>query len=596
MKKCDKVKTATIGGQAVLEGVMMRGPSSYALAVRDSNGEILTDSKRVAPSKSKVLKLPIIRGVVVFAKSMVMGVTTLMKSAEVFGDDEDGELSNGAVYLTVFLGILFSVGLFMFLPSLISNGITRLLRIDNSILSSVIESAAKLIIFVTYLVLVSGMKDIRRTYMYHGAEHKTINCYEKGLDLTVENVMACPKRHDRCGTTFLFFLIMVSIVVFTVSNAVFASLAAKYPAWVWANQWYGRLAIRLVLLPLVAGLSFELLKFLAVLPDNPVVRVLKAPGLALQYLTTKEPDAAIVEVAIVAFNAAQDIENNADAKGVSWDSVPVIKAISELKTLLSDAGHETDQAEWALSHSTGKGIAELRSAENITRKEFTSARRIVAKRISTGMPLQYAAGEVKFWDYTVKVNPSVLIPRPETELLAEAAVKAVGGKGKAAAVLDIGTGSGAIAMAVADKTGAKVTAVDISEKALKVATVNCKPYTNITLKKSDVFSGVSGKYDVIVSNPPYIPVSELAGLSEDVKREPVTALNGGEDGLDIVRRIISGASERLNPGGVLMMEIGYNQSEAVKALYTQAGLSEVHSIQDYQGIERIIIGAKQNNA
>ncbi len=305
--KDKKVKKTSIGGQAVLEGVMMRGRCGVATAVRDSDGIIRIEAERITPpeKKSVFVRLPIIRGIVNFFSSLVTGTKILMRSAEVYGGDDDEpskfekwlaktfkiDVMDVVLFFGVALGLVFSIALFFILPTFLGGLIGKAAPNMPPIVKNLIEGGIRILIFVGYILFTSLLKDIKRTYMYHGAEHKTITCYEKGLDLTVENVKKCRRVHDRCGTTFMFFVMFVSILVYSVFGAIFPVL----------NENVGlKMLSRIVLLPLIAGLSYELLKLLAK-TDSPLVLPLKAPGLLLQMLTTKEPDDQMMEVAIAAF-------------------------------------------------------------------------------------------------------------------------------------------------------------------------------------------------------------------------------------------------------------------------------------------------------
>ena len=298
----EKFKTL-IGGQALIEGIMMQGPDKRSIVVRGPEGLI----KKVEPLKKRtgIAKWPLIRGVVNFASSMVSGVKALMYSAEFFPEDEadaqpskfeqwleqklgSEKLEKAVVSFSVFLGVLFSVGLFFLLPTLLSGIFDR--WIHNAVIRSLIEGVIRIAIFMGYMILISRMKDMKRVFSYHGAEHKCINCIEHGLPLTVENVMKSSKEHKRCGTSFLLIVMVISILFFLVIR----------PETLWL-----RLVSRILLIPVIAGVSFEFLR-LAGNSDNPVVNLLSKPGLMLQGLTTKEPDEKMAEVAICAVEAVFD--------------------------------------------------------------------------------------------------------------------------------------------------------------------------------------------------------------------------------------------------------------------------------------------------
>ena len=313
MKK-DKTKPfkTSIGGQAVLEGVMMKGPDDMAVAVRKSDGEIIIDKKPVpsVTKKCKILKWPIIRGVVNFVESMVLGIKTLMFSAELYDMGEEDPTytpskfdewlekhfsKDAVVYVSLVLALFLSVGLFILLPAFITKYTTFF--IENHIVKSLIEGVIRMAIFVAYIALSSLAKDIRRVFEYHGAEHKTIFCYEKGLDLTVENVKAQPRLHPRCGTAFLIEVMIISVLAFSVIS--------------W-DSLLVRIGLKLLLMPVVAGVAYEFLKFSG-RSNSKCVAILTKPGLWLQKITTREPDEQQIEVAIAAM---KDVipKNKEDAK------------------------------------------------------------------------------------------------------------------------------------------------------------------------------------------------------------------------------------------------------------------------------------------
>lgn len=301
----------SIGGQAVMEGVMMRGPHKTAVAVRKPDGEIVTKiDENGTKTRKGVLKLPIIRGCVSFIDSLVIGMKALMFSAE-FVDIEDDEnesqsrfdkwledklgdkIKDVVIYFAVFVSVIFSVGLFMLLPSVLS-GLVESIPVftpftSTQAFTSAFEGVLRMAIFLTYMALISRMKDIKRVFEYHGAEHKTIACYEAGEPLTPENVKRFTRFHPRCGTSFLLFVMIISIIVF--------AFLPRFDEHIKIISIFMRLGTRILCLPIVAGLSFEVIK-LAGRSKNRCVGWLSKPGLWLQKLTTREPDEAQIEVAI----------------------------------------------------------------------------------------------------------------------------------------------------------------------------------------------------------------------------------------------------------------------------------------------------------
>lgn len=589
--KDKKVKKTSIGGQAVLEGVMMRGRCGVATAVRDSDGVIRIEAERITPpeKKSVFVRLPIIRGIVNFFSSLVTGTKILMRSAEVYGGDDDEpskfekwlaktfkiDVMDVVLFFGVALGLVFSIALFFILPTFLGGLIGKAAPNMPPIVKNLIEGGIRILIFVGYILFTSLLKDIKRTYMYHGAEHKTITCYEKGLDLTVENVKKCRRVHDRCGTTFMFFVMFVSILVYSVFGAIFPVL----------NENVGlKMLSRIVLLPLIAGLSYELLKLLAK-TDSPLVLPLKAPGLLLQMLTTKEPDEQMMEVAIAAFEKVLKMDEDPNEPVCKFVCPEKVSVVTEnlKKKFRSSSVDETD-AEWIVSIVTGIKRSELGGDSRVKSSHIDKIDELAAERIK-GKPLSYVLGNADFYGYEIKVDERVLIPRPETEELVSEVLKVVKNTDK---VLDLCTGSGAIALVINKKSGASVTATDISEAALEVAKENFKQFdAAVETRLIDLYGDLSEKFDIIVSNPPYIKTEEIDTLDKEVKDyEPRIALDGGEDGLDFYRRICEGAKQRLNEHGKLFLEAGYGEVEEIKKMLENDFNVEI--IKDISGIDRII--------
>lgn len=296
-----------IGGQAVLEGIMMKNQRQIAISVRKSDGNIHV-KKYVTKPKGKIVKIPFLRGVFAFVDSLVMGTGTLMYSAEVLEEDageseEKGKMElwlekkfggkaayNVMIYSSVVLSLLFTVGVFIILPTVAVNWAKHVTQ--NAVILNLIEGILRILIFVLYVFVIARMEDIKRVFQYHGAEHKTIHCFENGLELTVENCKAFPTLHPRCGTSFLMFVMVIALLIFSFLG--------------WPNLFW-RIASRLLLLPVIAGISYELLQF-AGRSDSAFVKVMSYPGLLLQKLTTNEPDEDQLEVAIVSMKVAMEYD------------------------------------------------------------------------------------------------------------------------------------------------------------------------------------------------------------------------------------------------------------------------------------------------
>ena len=285
------MKYSGVGGQAVMEGVMMRNGDKYAVAVRKPDKEIDVQVFNYAgPMKNKKLKnIPIIRGVLNFVDALYLGMTTLFHSASFFEDeDEKQKMEGAAMGGTVALSVVMAIGIFFVLPYFISQFFRNF--IESHLAITLIEGAVRLGIFIAYVGLISFMEDIKRTYMYHGAEHKCINCIEHGLELNVENVRKSSKQHKRCGTSFLLIVMLISIIFFMFIEVESGLL---------------KLVIRLLLIPVIAGVSYEFIR-LAGRYDNWFMNVLSMPGFWMQKLTTKEPDDDMIEVAIASVEAVFD--------------------------------------------------------------------------------------------------------------------------------------------------------------------------------------------------------------------------------------------------------------------------------------------------
>ncbi|MBP5193275.1 MAG: DUF1385 domain-containing protein, partial [Clostridia bacterium] len=364
----NKRKNCTsIGGQAVLEGVMMRGATGYATAVRDEDGIIRLEAIRETPitKRNKFFGFPIVRGVVSFFSSLIGGMKIMTRSAEVYGEGEPTKfekwmaeklkinLMSLILAISVILGLALAIGLFIVLPTFLTG--LYLNQSERPVLYALSEGAMKILIFIGYIGLTSLIKDIRRTYMYHGAEHKTISCYESGMDLTVENVRKCSRLHDRCGTTFTFFVLTVSIIVFVAFNAVFPNLFVN-------DGFLGkviRVLIKIALLPVVAGLSYELLKALAK-TDFWLFYPLKLPGLGLQLLTTREPSDDMIEVAITSFNKVLKMDGDPEEPVCKFVVArKLCDVVQDVKKTFKDNGVDECDAEWIVSLSLGIKRSEL---------------------------------------------------------------------------------------------------------------------------------------------------------------------------------------------------------------------------------------------
>lgn len=581
---------------------MMQGATSYCTAVRDPEGVIQVERLRLnrSPAAQKAAKIPFVRGVVNMFSSLVRGTKTLMRSAQVYGgdDEEPGrfqrwlaekfkvDLMEAATVVSAVLGVALAIALFMILPNLAVGGLCGLFpALSGSVWEYVLLGVFKLVIFLAYLGLILLLKDIQRLYRYHGAEHKTINCYEKGLPLTVENVQSCSRIHDRCGTSFLFIVLIINVLIISLVYWV----AGVHRIDNGVLRFLARLGIEVVLLPVIAGVGYEILKLLAKF-HGPVSLALKSPGILLQKVfTTREPEPDMIEVAVAAFNAALEMDADPDMPETHFVIGGILTPLlAETKKQFAEKGIDESDAEWIYSIVLGIPRSQLGEKERVVKpSEAKRIEEICEKRLS-GRPLWYVMGDTDFYGCRIKVDERVLIPRPETEILAEHAIKTAEEGDK---ILDLCTGSGCIAIAIARNCADKkvqVTASDVSDAAIMLARENAACNSvDITFVQSDLFSKIHGRFNLIVCNPPYIRSADILTLQREVREwEPRIALDGGEDGLDFYRRLAREIPRYIAKGGMLMLEVGEGQAEEVLKLFEKRDYAMV--VKDYSGVDRIL--------
>lgn len=582
MKKCD------VGGQAIIEGVMMRGSKGLATAIRTPSGKIEVNVKKTKPitKKYKFLNIPIIRGAVVLIDSLIVGIKTLNYSASFFEEDEeeskfdiwlkeklgDKGANDLLVTFTMMISLLVAAGLFLGIPTAIAS------LFKNTGISSValnlIEAIIRIAILITYMFLISKLDDIYRVFQYHGAEHKTIFCYEADEKLTVENVRKFGRLHPRCGTNFLFLTMLVSVILFSLTG--------------WGGFWQ-RLILRIVLMPIVAGITYEIIKWLG-RTESKLGKIIAYPGLKLQELTTKEPDDAQLEVAIESLKAAEGIEYKKKIGELLIDGNKILKE-ANIDTYILDT-------QLLLGKVLGKDKLHLitNKEEEVSKfkeREFYS---LIEKR-KNKMPISYILKTTEFMGLDLHVEEGVLIPRGDTEILVEETLKFMD-EDKEYEVCDLCCGSGAIGISIAHfRENTKVDLIDyydVPEKVTKRNIVKQKLSNRAKFIKSDLLNEVINqqkKYDILVSNPPYIKEEVIDTLMEDVKDyEPHTALSGGNDGLDFYRRIVDDSDKILKENAILAFEIGHDQGEEVSNLMIEKGYKNVRVVKDLAGLDRVVIG------
>lgn len=583
------MKRRDVGGQAVIEGVMMRGSKSLATAVRTPKGNIEVNCKdnTSITKRNIIFNIPFLRGFFVLIESMKVGMESLNYSASLL-DDEDEEQSKFEEWLerklgkkaedviigiTMIISLIFSIGLFIAIPTGIASLFKNYGASDFTL--NITEAFIRMLILLIYMYLISKMKDIYRLFQYHGAEHKTIFCYEAMEELTVENVRKQSRLHPRCGTNFIFLVMFVSIVIFS------------FTGW---GAMVERLALRIVLIPVVTGISYELIKWLGK-TDNVLSRIVAYPGLKLQLITTKEPDDSQIEVAIASLKAAEGIEDMDKTIEELLNSGTSVLKENKIDTARLDA-------ELLLGYIIGKERIYLitHKEELINKEEADKYYELIEKRRKR-MPVKYILKECEFMGIDFYVEEGVLIPRGDTEILVDEVLKHINKEDKKE-VCDLCCGSGAIGIALASlRENINVDLIDYYPIPEKVTLINIEKHNlndRVKFIKSDLLDEPmiqNKKYDILVSNPPYIEDSEIEKLMDDVQKyEPHTALKGGEDGLDFYKKIVEKSSMVLKKNGILAFEIGYNQGEAVKRLMEDSNYTNVKVVKDLAGLDRVVIG------
>ena len=615
----------SIGGQAIMEGVMMQGPDRMAMAMRLPSGEFYLKTKK-KKAQSKWSKIPMIRGCVNFFASLISGTEVLMDSADVlekYAPEEYGEQSkfekwvdekfgkgtiwNAMLVLSVVIALAISIAVFVILPTVVVNWMKGIC--SNVIVLNLVEGLLRIAMFILYIVAIRRMKDIKTLFQYHGSEHKTIHCFENNLELTPENAQQFYTLHPRCGTSFLVFVFIIALILFSFLG--------------WPNLAL-RIASRLLLLPVIAGISYELLKW-AGRSDGKLVRILSYPGLMLQKLTTAEPTNEQLEVAIISLKAVLvdpetpvgegfcDINGNwledfdekeflapSEEKKASGTTYEKALRWGEMQLVRVENGK--NEAMMIFDHVTGMSRADIIThGQDLIDQEKLGE---FIKRIKVrqkGVPLQYILGSQKFMGLDFKVNKYVLIPRQDTEVLVETVAKVMRKKNwQNPQVLDMCTGSGAIGISIAKMIpDAVVTMTDVDEHAIHVADYNAHQIgvnRRCMFQIGDMFKALAkgSKYEVFVCNPPYIESKVIDTLQTEVKDfEPRAALDGGADGLDFYREIADKAGKHINSGGIIALEIGDKQARAVRKLLEETEqFGKPYVIKDLAGLDRVVIAER----
>lgn len=599
--KLSKKFCSDIGGQAVIEGVMMRGKSVAATAVRNPEGKIEIESERFKPlaKRSVLFRIPFIRGVLSFGLNMIDGVKYLTRAGEVFaGADVEPtktekwfseklgvDVLSVVMGISAILGVILALALFVFLPQLITTAVFKAAALPMGLSAgfgmrvayNAIAGVLRMVIFLLYLAGISLMKDVKRLFMYHGAEHKTISCFEHGLDMTVENAKTMTTVHERCGTTFMFLVMLVSILFFMLFPVdMLPSVGA-------VGNFFVRLAVRIACIPIIAGVSYEVLKWTARY-DNLFTKTVKAPGLWLQKLTTKEPDDEMLEVAIAAFMTVKNMQEDETVEATCFDTSKSVRTVKSTLESMLGKNKETEIEVLMMDVLGVQTRTELYDGRKVSEARFRSMKES-AKKMKKSVPVQYASGKTVFYGREFTCDQRALIPRLDTEILADEAVKTVNGKKNEIEdlrVLELCTGSGAVAITVALECGVKLTATDISADALSLAKENAEKLgADIDFRGGNMFAAVKRekKYDVVICNPPYIADADMKTLDKQVlDYEPRLALYGGWDGLDFYRVLAENADRFLQGGGVMLLEVGDSQADEVEKMFPEFTVERIKDL------------------
>ena len=582
-------KITSIGGSALIEGIMMRGPKKSTVCVRTGKDSIYSEDISITtiPEKCSFFKIPFFRGIAGLIDSMRLSYKSLMLSAdkaiesaeieeepskfEKWLDEKFGDkLVKVMMVIASVLGVALAIGLFFFLPSflfdLCGNFIPAFRESDGNVemvrlWKSVFEGVMKITLFFGYIIIVSQLSDMKRTFMYHGAEHKTIFCYENEEELTVANVKKQTRFHPRCGTSFMVIMLILGIVI-----GLFVPAA------------YSR------------DLRHRLRAYQALRQARQLVhqnyRRTRSLGAAYHHQGTRRQHDRSRDRGYQGCDSRGRLRHRQQLRMLK-DSYLACKSALE-KGGIENAAFE---AQCMLEHLTGFGRASLLAHGGDAFDRQDELDEMIKRRLKNE-PLQYILGSWSFCGIELLVGEGVLIPRDDTEVVLNLCLDFLKNKNIAKCV-DLCSGSGAIALALERYAKADVTAVELSDKAFYFLEKNIKD-SNIDALKDDVLTCHTrfkdNSFDLIVSNPPYIPSRELPTLQAEVQFEPSMALDGGDDGCDFYRAIVRDWSSKLKTGGALAFELGEGQADAVRAMMEGAGFTNIRTETDFGGTHRAIIG------
>lgn len=576
-----KKRKEKVGGMALFNGLMLRNKKREAIGrVNDNKNihvEINSINKNIDEDKFTIYDVPIIRGIISMKNMIATSVPYVLKSSQdVLNKSSKENIDIGKFELVSAYLIAITVILVLF--AAIPNFISTFLAVNIRNLSqAIIQTSA----FIIYLLLLAKVDSLKTLFEYHGAEHKVANAYEKleKRDITIENVKKQSRFHARCGGNFvvyLFFLILFITFIIPSNNLIFKTI------------------LQVMLLPFLAGFSYELVMYTEYLPN--FLKFLAYPAMSIQLITTKEPSDDKIELAIYTLFGCINGENQVSISKFVKDYLLYNKSIKKdfnIKEALNIFS--------SIKNIDVNDIFINMDGIMLDYNEQIKTNMMLNKLYKDNIPMAYIIGKVNFYNEKYIVNQDVLIPRVDSEILVEKAIEYINNE-NLNTMLDMCTGSGCIGISITKNSKIKYTTlIDVSKEALEITNKNIilnKVDKKCSTIHSDLFSSLNNsniKYDIIVSNPPYIPTGDINGLDKSVKKEPTIALDGGKDGMDFYRKILKQALNYLNNNAVLIFEIGYDELEKFKEIINRyAEYKVVESLKDYGGNDRVVVCRFQN--
>lgn len=576
-----KKRKEKVGGMALFNGLMLRNKKREAIGKVDDNKNIYVEindiNKNIDEDKFTIYDVPIIRGIISMKNMIASSVPYVLKSSQdVLNKTSKERIDIGKFELVsaYLIAITFILVLFAAIPNFISTFLAVNIR---NLSQAIIQTSA----FIIYLLLLAKVDSLKTLFEYHGAEHKVANAYEKleKRDITIENVKKQSRFHARCGGNFvvyLFFLILFITFIIPSNNLIFKTI------------------LQVMLLPFLAGFSYELVMYTEYLPN--FLKFLAYPAMSIQLITTKEPSDDKIELAIYTLFGCINGENQVSISKFVKDYLLYNKSIKKdfnIKEALNIFS--------SIKNIDVNDIFINMDGIMLDYNEQIKTNMMLNRLYKDNIPMAYIIGKVNFYNEQYIVNQDVLIPRVDSEILVEKAIEYINNE-NLNTMLDMCTGSGCIGISITKNSKIKYTTlIDVSKEALEITNKNIilnKVDKKCSTLHSDLFSNLNNsniKYDIIVSNPPYIPTKDINGLDASVKKEPTIALDGGKDGMDFYRKILKQALNYLNNNAVLIFEIGYDELEKFKEIINRyAEYKVVESLKDYGGNDRVVVCRFQN--